>query len=111
MRLRLILLSTAACALALPSHGDSFGNASDATADSIEAGARVVAAGGQIALGAVAIPLAAAGAVAEGGGEAATDISKELWDVANAPLSVDERVAIAQPAPNVPRETSDETER
>lgn len=103
MPLRLTFLAASAIALALPSQADSLGNASQATADSLEAGSRVVAAGGQIALGAVAIPLAAAGTIAEGGGQAATDISGDLWEAANAPLQVDERVVIADPAPNVPR--------
>lgn len=103
MPFRLTLLAASTIALAQPTLADSLGNASQATADSLEAGSRVVAAGGQIALGAVAIPLAAAGAIAEGGGEAATDISGDLWEAANAPLKVDERVVIADPAPTVPR--------
>ncbi|MEL6568931.1 MAG: hypothetical protein AAFQ22_10970 [Pseudomonadota bacterium] len=104
MSLKCSLLAASAMALTVPAYADSLGNASQAAADSAEASTRIVAAGGQIALGAVAIPLAAAGAVAEGGGQAATEISEDLWATANAPLKVDERVVIAQPAPSVPRE-------
>ena len=99
-----LLLTGSVLLVALPAHADSFANASEASADSIEASARIVASGGQIALGAVAIPLAASGALAESGGQAATAISKDLWTTANVPLTVDDRVVVAQPAPNVPRE-------
>lgn len=103
IRLSHLLLAGSAIALALPAHADSFGNASEAAGDSLEASARIVAAGGQIALGAVAVPLAAVGAVSEAGGEAATTISEDMWETANAPLKVDDRVVVAQPAPSVPR--------
>ncbi|MEM9738965.1 MAG: hypothetical protein AAF829_03785 [Pseudomonadota bacterium] len=103
MQLRLSLVAAAALALTLPAQADSLGNASQAAADSAEASTRIVAAGGQIAMGAVAIPLAAAGAIAEGGGQAATKISDDLWETANTPLKIDDRVIVAQPAPIVPR--------
>ncbi|MEL6753432.1 MAG: hypothetical protein AAFO57_05350 [Pseudomonadota bacterium] len=111
MTFRLTLLGASAIALAGPAFADSLGNASEASADSAEAGLRLVASGGQIALGAVAIPLAASGAIAEGTGQAASDISDELWETANSPLKVDDRVVLAQPAPNVPRVSSEEAER
>lgn len=98
------LASTAmALLLATPASGDSLGNASQAVGDSADASARIVASGGQIALGAVAIPLAASGALTEATGEAATEISEDLWATANAPLKVDDRVIVPQAAPNVPR--------
>lgn len=91
-----------AAALSAPvAMADSFQNMSDATADSAEASARIVASGGQVALGAVAVPLAGLGALAEAGGEAATDISADLWDVANTPLKVDAAVVVAQPLPDL----------
>lgn len=111
MTFRHHIIAAAAMALALPASADSLGNASQAAADSAEAGSRVVAAGGQIALGAVAIPLAATGAIAEGGGQVATAISGDLWEVANAPLKIDERVVMAQPAPNVPRTREEEAKQ
>lgn len=105
-----LLASTAlALMVASPATADSLRNASQAVGDSADAGSRIVAAGGQIALGAVAIPLAASGALTEASGKAATEISEDLWATANAPLTVDDRVVMPQPAPNVPRlpETGD----
>ena len=83
---------------------DSFQNVSDATGASVEAASQVVAAGGQVALGAVAVPLAIAGAGAESTGNAANTIAGDLWDAANAPLVVDEDIALAaEPLPEIPR--------
>jgi hypothetical protein len=79
----------------------SMENASNAASDSADASARLVASGGQVVLGAIAVPLAVAGGVAEGTGAVAGDISKDLWDAANAPLVVDDAVAIAQPIPDL----------
>ena len=91
-----------ATALSAPvAMADSFQNMSEATADSVDASARIVASGGQVALGAVAVPLAGLGALAEAGGEAATEISSDLWDVANTPLKVDNAVIVAQPLPDL----------
>lgn len=83
-------------------NADSLKNFSQATADSVEASGRIVAAGGQIALGAVAVPLAAVGGLSEATGGAANAIAVDLWDAANAPLTVDEAVLMAQPLPEIP---------
>ena len=80
---------------------DSFRNFSEAAGDSAEAGTRIVAAGGQVALGAVAVPLAAVGSLAEGAGTAANGIADDMWTTANAPLVVDRDVVVAQPAPSL----------
>ena len=80
---------------------DSFQNFSEATGDSAQAGARVVAAGGQVAIGAIAVPLAAAGALAEGAGGAANHIADDMWTAANAPLTVSDEVVVAQPPPSL----------
>ncbi|MDJ0921976.1 MAG: hypothetical protein QNI84_12685 [Henriciella sp.] len=82
-------------------HADSFQNASQAAADSAEASARLVASGVQVTLGATAVPLAASGAVANAGGSAANQIAGDLWDAANAPLTVDDDIAMAQPLPRL----------
>jgi len=94
----LIALAVLAAPVAM---ADSFQNMSDATLDSADASARIAASGTQVALGAVAVPLAGLGALAEAGGETATEISADLWDVANAPLKVDDAVVIAQPLPEL----------
>lgn len=82
-------------------HADSFKNFSEATGDSANASARVVAAGGQVAIGAVAIPLAASASLVEGTGHAANVIADDLWAAANAPLTVSDDVVIAQPPPSL----------
>jgi len=82
---------------------DSLGNMSQAVGDSADASARIVAAGGQVALGAVAIPLAGIGGLSEATGSAATHISNDLWSAANAPLKIEDTVVMAQPAPRVPQ--------
>ena len=84
-------------------YADSFSNLSEATRDSAKASGRIVAAGGQVALGAVAVPLALAGATTESAGNAATTIAGDLWKTANTPLKVDDDIAMAQPLPHVPR--------
>ncbi|MEL6414545.1 MAG: hypothetical protein AAFQ15_06350, partial [Pseudomonadota bacterium] len=48
-----------------------------------------------------AIPLAGLGALAEAGGETATEISADLWDTANAPLKVDDTIIVPQPMPDL----------
>lgn len=106
MNTRLSFLAAAALAAALtagPAAADSLQNASDATGDSLEASARIVASGGQIVLGAVAIPLTAGGGLSEATGEAAADSGEALWQTANAPLVVDDAVMVAAPPPDVPR--------
>lgn len=97
------LIGLTSLGLAGMASADSFRNMSEATGDSANASGRVVAAGGQVALGAVAVPLALAGAAVESGGQAATQIAGDMWDVANAPLVVDEDIAMAQPLPELPR--------
>ena len=97
------LICIASGSLAPAQAQDSFQNMSDATGDSVEASGRVAAAGGQVALGAVAVPLALVGAGVESSGNAANVIAGDLWDAANAPLVVDEDIAMAQPLPDVPR--------
>lgn len=96
--LALIAVSGASAA-----NADSFKNMSQAVGDSAEASSRVIAAGGQVTLGAIAVPLSAIGAISEATGEAATAISGDLWDVANAPLTISDEVVIAQAVPTVPR--------
>lgn len=101
---RRITAALAATSLMVPiALAQSSNNMSEAIADSGEASARIVAAGGQIVIGAVAVPLAAAGGLSEATGSAATEISDGLWDAANTPLVVDDAVVMAQPAPQVPR--------
>lgn len=80
---------------------DSLQNFSEAGGGSSEAGARVVAAGGQVALGAVAIPLSAVGTIAEEGGGVVNVIAGDLWTAANVPLTVDRDIVVAQPAPSL----------
>jgi hypothetical protein len=81
---------------------ESLRNASQATGDSLDASARLVASGGQVVLGAVAVPLAAAGGLLEGTGAAADSIATDLWDAANTPLKVDDAVVMASPPPRLP---------
>ena len=89
--------------LPIAAHADSFQNLSEATGDSAEASARIGASGVQIALGAVAVPLALTGMAAEGVGESAQIVADDFWHAANAPLTVDEDIAIAEPLPTLPR--------
>lgn len=105
--LPLLLLAGTALTVGPPAQADSFRNVSDATGESLQSSAQLSAAGSQVALGAVALPLAAVGAVTEGSGALTTEISDALWETANAPLAVDDDIAIAQPAPSVPREIED----
>ncbi len=100
----LALRSLFAITLMMPvAHADSIANLSEATADSSEASARIVAAGGQVVLGAVALPLAITGSAANASGTALNESSEVMWDAANTPLRVDDRIAIAQPLPRIPR--------
>ena len=92
-------------------YADSVTNMSEATGDSLDASSRIVVSGGQVALGAVAIPLALVGEVTGSAGSVATETSDVLWQAANAPLVVDRDVAIAQPAPDVPRDRLSEEEQ
>jgi len=80
---------------------DSFQNASTASKDSAEASGRLAASGVQVTLGAVAVPLAAVGAVAQGAGDVALTISGDLWDAANQPLEVSGEVLTALPPPDL----------
>jgi hypothetical protein len=84
---------------------DSINNLSGAIGDSAEASAQVVAAGGQVAIGAVALPLSVVGSGAEMVGGASQDLADELWDAANAPLIVDQDVVIAVPPPPLKAKT------
>ncbi len=105
--LKSLLAAGALAAFAVPvAHADDGGsgaNMSEALIDSADASARIVASGGQVMMGAVAVPLALAGGLSEATGAGVTDISETLWDGANAPLVVDDAVVMAQPAPSVPR--------
>jgi hypothetical protein len=89
----------AAALMADSAFADSFQNASTASKDSAEASAELAASGVQLTMGAVAVPLAAVGAVTAGAGQAALEISEELWEGANAPLTVSDEVLTAVPAP------------
>lgn len=84
---------------------DSFNNFSTAIGDSAEASAQVVAAGGQVAIGAVALPLSVVGSGAEMVGGASQALADELWDAANAPLIVDQDVVFAVPPPPLKTKT------
>lgn len=108
--IKLTLIGLTALGLGGLAAADSISNLSEATSDSVEASARVIASGGQVALGAVAIPLALAGATSEGAGSAATTIADDLWKTANAPLKVDDDIAMAQPLPHVPRTPDADTQ-
>lgn len=87
--------------LSASANADSFTNFSEAAGDSAEASSRVIAAGGQVALGAAAIPLSVIGSGADLVGEASHSLSDELWTAANAPLKVDDDVVIAVPPPSL----------
>ncbi len=104
-----ILAALAGLAIPITAMADSLGNMSQAVGDSADASARIVAAGGQVALGAVAIPLAGIGGLSEATGSAATHISNDLWSAANAPLKIEDTVVMAQPAPKVPYRPTPET--
>jgi hypothetical protein len=83
---------------------DSFQNASSESKDSAEASARLAASGVsgvEVTMGAVAVPLAAVGAVTQGAGEVALTISGGLWDAANEPLEVSGEVLTALPPPDL----------
>jgi hypothetical protein len=80
---------------------DSFQNASTASKDSAEASARLAASGVQVTMGAVAVPLAAVGAVTQGAGDVALTIIGGLWDAANEPLEVSGEVLTALPPPDL----------
>ncbi len=95
--------ATIACLLAPAAFADSAQNLSQAAGDSSEASAQIVAAGGQVALGAVALPLIIGGEITAATGKGAAGGGEMLWDAANAPLKLDDRIALAQPAPQVPR--------
>ena len=103
MTIKVTLIGLTSLGLSGVAAADSFSSLSEATGDSADASARFVASGGQVALGAVAVPLALVGATTESAGSAATTIAGDLWDTANAPLSVDNDIAMAQPLPHVPR--------
>lgn len=95
----------AALLLATPASAEqveSLRNGSQATGDSLEASARLVASGGQVVLGAIAVPLAASGAILEGTGQAADAIASDLWDAANTPLKIDDAIIMAAPPPQLP---------
>lgn len=89
----------AAALMADGAFADSFQNASTASKDSAEASAELAASGVQLTMGAVAVPLALAGAVTAGAGEVALEVSEGLWEGANAPLNVSDEVLTAVPAP------------
>ncbi len=86
---------------AQPALADSGQNASNAAAGSAEASAELVAAGGQVALGAVAVPLAVAGGALWFAGEGALEIGSAAWEAANAPLEVCDEVIMAVPPPKL----------
>lgn len=89
----------AAMLLAESAFADSTQNASNASKDSAEASAKLAASGVQLTMGAVAVPLAVAGAVTAGAGDVALAISADLWEGANAPLEVSDEVLTALPPP------------
>lgn len=113
MKRKIAAAAAAALALATATMAQSSANMSEAIGDSAEASTRIVAAGGQIVIGAVAVPLALAGGLSEGTGNVAGSLAEGMWDAANAPLTVDEAVVMPQPAPDVPRtpRRTSETER
>ena len=99
---RLTIVSALSAFLTIgAAHADSVNNFSQAAGDSAEASARVIAAGGQVAVGAVALPLAAAGTIVEGTGSAVGELANDLWDAANTPLEVDDDIVIAQGPPTL----------
>ena len=92
-----------AIGLIASAHADSFENTSQAAGNSVEASAELAAAGSQVALGAVAQPLSAAGILVESTGHASIEAGADSWDAANAPLTIGDDIVLAQPAPVVPR--------
>lgn len=80
---------------------DSLNNFSEAVGDSADASARIVASGGQVVIGATALPLALAGTGLEGAGQLSKDMANELWGTTNTPLKIDEDIVIAQTPPTL----------
>lgn len=81
---------------------DSLANASKASADSAVAVGEMTEAGVKVVGGAVALPIAAVGIVAEGAGKALHQGGKAMWESANGPLEITPQTLTAQPAPHVP---------
>jgi hypothetical protein len=80
---------------ALPASADSGAKVSNAAANSAEASAELTAEGAQLALGAVAVPLAAAGATFNGVGDASGEVAAASRELANKPLDITDDVVIA----------------
>jgi hypothetical protein len=105
--MRKALLALAASALfCAPAFADSrpqsVRNGSEAIGDAASASTRIVASGGQVALGASAAPVIALGAGAQSVGDGARAVGYSSWQAANTPLPVAQAVIVAQPAPVVP---------
>ena len=81
---------------------DSLANASKASADSAVAVGEMTEAGVKVVGGAVALPVAAVGILAEGAGKALHQGGMAMWQSANGPLEITPQTLTAQPAPNVP---------
>jgi hypothetical protein len=81
---------------------DSLANASKASADSAVALGEMTEAGVKVVGGAVALPIAAVGIVAEGAGKALHQGGKAMWESANGPLEITPQTLTAQPTPQVP---------
>lgn len=71
-----------------------------ASEQSVQAAALMTASGLQVAMGVTALPLASAGAVLDGAGQASTGMATALWEGANATLVVDDAIMVAGPAPD-----------
>lgn len=83
---------------------DSLENFSIAVGGSAQASVELLASGAQVTVGAVAVPLEISGAVLDGSGHLSTEFANELWAVANAPISVDDDIVIAQEPPSLYRD-------
>ena len=87
---------------------DSVTNASKASGDSVVAVAELSEAGVKVVAGAVALPLYAVGDITEHTGRFVRQTSGQVWDSANGPLEISPETPVAQPAPNVPYDRSDD---
>lgn len=81
---------------------DSMANVSKASVDSAVAVGEMTEAGVKVVGGAVALPVAAVGILAESAGKALHQGGKAMWDSANGPLEITPQTLTAQPAPRVP---------
>jgi len=101
-----LMMSAAMLALVAPAaHAqDSVANVSKAAGDSAIATAEMSEAGVKLTAGAVSVPVAVVGALAEGTGKVMKDAGLNALHFANEPLEISPETMAAQPAPRVPHD-------